>query len=460
MKNIKYIFSVTMLLAVGFLFVACQGEEPDLFEKSAAERLNEVSKTYTDVLAESEAGWIMEYYPTNTNSDPTGLGYLMLVDFDKDGSVKIGMKNDLTEGAYEEASSLWEVITDNGPVLSFSSYNDILHYFSDPAIYDQGLGLEGDYEFVMVQVPEDHQTIMLKGKKRSTYVRLTRLPAGTDFEEYLTDVYTFQNQKFASNAPNFDYLTLDGKQYELAEMSTTLPNLYLYGTDAIANEYRIPYLITKINGQYHLRFRTAPFIVEEAEASPQEFVYDEAQDKFLCLEDEVSVIEGDVPARFFDQTLDGEGTTIWKFDRNSNKSEAAQAIVDQVYADFQTISYTFTGGAIIKATVKEGDANVVKNYLRLTCTYLQRQGNRYIQQSTNYQYELNRTVSGDDVTFSYAGCNAAAQTVYDRFDGVKDLVNTFGNQAFKAEATGSRFNLNSITLTAASNSNLWYALSL
>ena len=80
-------------------------------------------------------------------------------------------------------------------MLSFSTYNDILHYFSDPAIYDQGNGLSGDYEFVMVDVPEDHQTIMLKGKKRGTYVRLTRLPDGTDFETYLKDVYDFQNRQ-------------------------------------------------------------------------------------------------------------------------------------------------------------------------------------------------------------------------------------------------------------------------
>ena len=453
MKSIRNIFSVTILLAVALAFTGCQGEEPDLFEKSAAERLNEIAKDYTAVLAESEAGWIMEYYPTNSNEDPTGLGYLMLVDFDKNGSVKIGMMNDLTEGAYEEATSLWEIITDNGPVLSFSTYNDILHFFSDPAIYEQGLGLEGDYEFVMVNVPEDHQTIMLKGKKRGTYVRLTRLPVGTDFQEYLADVRAFQQTMFAATAPNYDYMQLGEKEYEMADMSTTLPNMYIYGTDAIANEYHIPFIVSKIDGAYHLRFRKAPFDLEiEGEENPQEFVYDESQDKFICKENSAYVIEGDVPSRFFAKTLEGSGTIIWKFDRNTNKSEAMQALYDAAYNAFQTISYTLEGGAIIKVN---GTDN-----LRLTCSYMQKVGNRYVKQSTNYLYEMTATRDGDNITFAYVGCNAAAQTVLNTFADVDTFVKAITNQTFKIDAGKSRFNLSGLKLTNTSDGNTWLEISL
>ena len=453
MKNIRNIFSVTILLAVALAFTGCQGEEPDLFEKSAAERLNEIAKDYTAVLAESEAGWIMEYYPTNSNEDPTGLGYLMLVDFDKNGSVKIGMMNDLTDGAYEEATSLWEIITDNGPVLSFSTYNEILHFFSDPAIYDQGLGLEGDYEFVMVDVPEDHQTIMLKGKKRGTYVRLTRLPAGTDFEEYLTDVNAFQKKMFSASAPNYDYMQLGEIEYEMADMSTTLPNMYIYGTDAIANEYHIPFIISKIDGAYHLRFRKAPFDLGiEGEANPQEFVYDESQDKFICKENNADVIEGDVPARFFKQNLEGTGTVIWKFDRNSNKSEAMQALFEKAYNNFQTIAYTLESGAIIKV---DGTNN-----LRLTCSYMEKQGNRYVKKSTNYLYEMTASRDGDNITFSYVGCNAAAQAVLNTFADVDTFVKSIANQTFKVDAANSRFNLSGIKLTSTSYGNIWFDITL
>lgn len=453
MKTIRNIFSVTILMAVALTFAGCQGEEPDLFEKSAAERLNEVADDYAKILAESEAGWIMEYYPTNSNEDPTGLGYLMLVDFDNNGSVKIGMLNDMTEGAYEESTSLWEIITDNGPVLSFSTYNEILHYFSDPALYDQGLGLEGDYEFVMVDVPEDHQTIMLKGKKRSTYVRLTRLPAGTDFEAYLADVRAFQKKIFSDKAPNYDYMQLGEKEYEMADMSTTLPNMYLYGTDAIANEYHIPFIVTKIDGAYHLRFRTAPFDLGiEDEANPQEFVYNEGQDKFVSVDNESYVIEGDVPARFFKQNLDGSGTVIWKFDRNTNKSEAMQAIFDKAYDNFQTIAYTFENAAIMKASET--------NNLRLTCSYMKKQGNRYIKQTTNYLYEMATTRDGDNIAFSFVGCNEAAQTLLTTFPDVKAFVDAIIGQTFKVDAANSRFNLNGVKLTNASDGNIWFDISL
>ena len=41
------------------MLAGCAGEEKDLFDKSAAERLNETGKIYTARLQSSEAGWVM-----------------------------------------------------------------------------------------------------------------------------------------------------------------------------------------------------------------------------------------------------------------------------------------------------------------------------------------------------------------------------------------------------------------
>ena len=62
----KKIFSTVILIAGALMFAGCAGEEKDLFEKSAAERLNETGKIYSSRLQSSEAGWVMEYYPTTT----------------------------------------------------------------------------------------------------------------------------------------------------------------------------------------------------------------------------------------------------------------------------------------------------------------------------------------------------------------------------------------------------------
>ena len=211
------------------MFAGCAGEEKDLFEKSAAERLNETGKIYSSRLQSSEAGWVMEYYPTNTDETYKGRGYLIMADFDKDESVTLAMKNIMSDDEYMEERSLWEIIADNGPVLTFNTYNEVLHCFSNPEYYESGKGFEGDYEFVMIDVPEDGQFIMLKGKKRGTYVRLTRLPDGTDFQEYLNDVNAFTKKIFPENAVNEDVLTIGDKKFAINSGSTGIMGMYPYG---------------------------------------------------------------------------------------------------------------------------------------------------------------------------------------------------------------------------------------
>ena len=195
----KKIISLTLLLAAGIGFTACVNEEDDLFDKTAAERLNEASALYSSRLMAQPNGWAMQLYPTNDNEAPYGSGYLVLCRFNKDHSVVVSMKNQFTDNVYRTDTSLWEVITDNGPVLSFNSHNDCLHAFTDPEDIlwtgnpdepnnETGTGVGGDYEFIIVDAPEDASYMMLKGKKRGTYNLFTPVEEGVEYESYLADV--------------------------------------------------------------------------------------------------------------------------------------------------------------------------------------------------------------------------------------------------------------------------------
>mgnify|MGYP002623633041 CR=1 FL=1 len=455
MKNMKNIFSMTLLLAAAISFTACQGEEADLFDKSAAERLNAVADAYTAVLAEPASGWIMEYYPTNSNSNPTGLGYLMAVDFQEDGFVKVGMLNSLTGGAYEENLSVWEVITDNGPVLSFSTYNDILHYFSDPAIYDQGNGLSGDYEFVMVDVPEDHQTIMLKGKKRGTYVRLTRLPDGTDFETYLKDVYDFQNRIFSASAPNYDYVTLDGKVYTFDEPSTTLPNIYLKGYDAIANEYRLPFILAKKGDNYFVRFRTTLKFEEEGNddiKGEQEFTYDPAKDIFVGVDNEANQISGSDPTEFMADVLDSHRS--WGFNYGAEMSESVSALFTALYQDMYN---NFRGTTFKRISITEVTSGE-ENKVQVGVVY-RGVNNKGKPNSTDsraaYNYNVVRNAD-HSLTLTYdAPANDASATLYNNLPTLQALLNAL-SKTIAAKPYESAFNLTSIIISDANDANFWF----
>ena len=195
----KKIFCISLILASALAFSSCVKEEEDIFDKSAAERLNEASDLYSSRLMASPNGWAMQLYPTTQNEYPYGNGYLLLCRFNADHSVNVSMDNVFSDNKYAEDTSLWEVLTDNGPVLSFNSYNKCLHAFSDPydlpftgdkdnTINETGTGAEGDYEFIIVDAPEDASYMMLKGKKRGTYNLLTPIEVGVDYKEYLADV--------------------------------------------------------------------------------------------------------------------------------------------------------------------------------------------------------------------------------------------------------------------------------
>ena len=49
-------------------------------------------------------------------------------------------------------TSQYDIISDMGPVLTFNTYNAILHYFTEPKGSSDVDGMAGDYEFVFMDV--------------------------------------------------------------------------------------------------------------------------------------------------------------------------------------------------------------------------------------------------------------------------------------------------------------------
>lgn len=453
----KKIFSISLILAGALAFTACVHEEGDIFDQSAAERLNEASDLYSARLGASVNGWAMQYYPTYENEYPYGSGYLILMDFNADGSVTVAMNNQFTNNRYLTDTSLWEVITDDGPVLSFNSYNKCMHAFSDPedipwtgdsdaANDEQGEGAGGDYEFIVVDAPEDGSYLMLKGKKRGTYNLLTPVEEGVEYESYLNDVNDFQNLYFAANSPTFDVFHLGDILYKIEGANDGLPNIYPYDGDPIADESFNPFLITKRGDDYYLRFRDKKEVSLNSEEKVQDFRYDPEKDVFESVDYPENFIEGDNPARYFNSTLE-ETTNRWSVQFTG--SDEATAIYNQLVADFKSVSYTLEN-----VTFGNDGSNIV---LRMTCSYYERQGNRQVKKTTNYNFKYASTRNDDVETFAYQGCDDASQRVYDTFASVKTFVDSL-SAAYNVEATKTRFNLNYITLAAVDNTAQKYLL--
>lgn len=187
MKKIKYI---TLLLASLLVWTACsRHDEKDLFDDSAANRITKELEKYAEILTDAPNGWLMQFY-AGENSAKVG-GFNILCSF-KDGTATLS--TDLlaldfiglsTEGddQYVKINSQYSLISDQGPVLTFNTYNAILHYFAEPQ--NSPTTFKGDYEFIIMEANEN--CIQLKGKKRGNRISLCRLQAGESWEQFIDE---------------------------------------------------------------------------------------------------------------------------------------------------------------------------------------------------------------------------------------------------------------------------------
>lgn len=170
----KKIFFYIMFAVAGLSLQSCLHDDDEIFDKSAAERINEAVANVKEVLTSSQEGWVMHYYV----GQEYAYGGLNLAMKFTDG--KVQMYNETaqnSDGSYKSVVSTYKITRDQGPVLAFDTYNDLLHVYGDPA--GNGPtdvdGWEADYEFVVMNISEDQNTITLKGKKFNNTIVLERL---------------------------------------------------------------------------------------------------------------------------------------------------------------------------------------------------------------------------------------------------------------------------------------------
>lgn len=354
-------------------FTSCKNVEEDIWNESSIERLEKVKVEYADILRNAENGWEMQYFPNASTP-----GYIMAVKFLNDGSVIAAADNRWTDDKYKlsDASS-WSINIDNGPVLSFDTYNSIIHIFSDPnsipgTDYGTGLGMEGDYEFIMIDVPEDG-VIVLKGKKRGTYAYLRRISKDISWEDFLGTIKSKQQTIVADN-PSPMLLTVGDKQYNMwYKKKDNLLNIVPIGGDTIAQEKLFHYTFNS-TGLYLLE----PFDLDGAD-NLQWFDADNADwtamTKMIAKKDvdgekiEGATITAGNPFKFFNEQLDptsegGVSASNWNITldeaRMSAENLAKFKAVDELLGkSFTSRAYAFTsdyseavGGTALQITLK------------------------------------------------------------------------------------------------------------
>ena len=230
----KYIYIV---LALASVLCACSRDEESIFDQSAAERAQAALDNANAILPMYENGWEMIYF-----ANPESKGYNLILKFDEDTRVTAIVKNVTVQYAdgdktktealvlgvpvgtiVTDSLSTWKAKLDNGPVLSFDTYNDVFHAWADPR--ENGDGLLGDYEFLILSATPDR--IVLKGQKHGGYSIMRPLKADIIPEEYFSACEKLKTTYFG----NGNILTLDmsGDLYYLHDGASGLFNVTKYG---------------------------------------------------------------------------------------------------------------------------------------------------------------------------------------------------------------------------------------
>ena len=244
----KKFLNISLLSLVAFSALtlgSCKNEVDEIFDEDAVARLEKAQKEYYDILTDRGGKWQLEYY-ANSNEP----GYIYLMTFNKDGSVTISGKNEwigrvmgesLNVSTYGSETSLWDVITDNGPVLSLNTYNKFFHLFASPedipstdteAPDETGYGHEGDYEFDLMKYSGD--TLYVTGKKYGIDMIMTRVDAGVDDQVYMNEVDSMKTLFFNSRIPQV-YINLpNGIRWIVKDGATSILKMFREGDDEIS----------------------------------------------------------------------------------------------------------------------------------------------------------------------------------------------------------------------------------
>lgn len=183
--KINKVLLYALLAVPAFTLQSCLKDQEDTFDKNATERLDDYLDEAQKTLMNSEYGWIVDVYPGDNQEYG---GFAVTAKFSKN-DVTLG--GELGSSPTLQISSLYQLKKDAGAVLSFDSYNDLIHVFSNPnsARYE---AYHGDFEFLIDSIGEDVVKVHGKRNRNTLYFRKLTKPMAQYLTEQKNVINSFQ----------------------------------------------------------------------------------------------------------------------------------------------------------------------------------------------------------------------------------------------------------------------------
>lgn len=337
MKHQNIYQAILPVAALAFVFSACTFEQEDFFEESASLRIQHTNEKVKNILCQGseQNGWLIQYFVAGTE-DYNFEGFNLFGRFYDNGKVTLSSNHRYLRngkaGSYTEYTSFYEMLAEEGPVLSFNTWNDVLTVFVDPVspssapgvLVSDGEGMHGDDRLVLSSYNENE--LNFRGERYTAPVRFVRLDRSP--EEYLV-LTTVAKMVFAGGKID---------EYSLSNGSVTkyisgLSNGYFDYVERLDDplDRSVLSCVFTSNG-----FRTKdPFVV--GNDTVQEFVLDLDNDCLVC----GNVVMKACWQRSLGRWLAQNGTVTITNEGNSDSFNALyNAVSDAITSAFSAQEFT------------------------------------------------------------------------------------------------------------------------
>ena len=137
MKHQNIYQAILPVSVLAFVFSACTFEQEDFFDESASLRIQHTNDNVKNILCQGseQNGWLIQYFVAGTE-DYDFEGFNLFGRFYDNGKVTLSSNHRYLRngnaGSYTKYTSFYEMLAEEGPVLSFDTWNDVLTVFVDP----------------------------------------------------------------------------------------------------------------------------------------------------------------------------------------------------------------------------------------------------------------------------------------------------------------------------------------
>ena len=339
---------------------------------------------------------------------------------------------------YGSETSLWDVITDNGPVLSLNSFNKFFHLFADPedipstdteAPDETGYGHEGDYEFDLMKYSND--TLYITGKKYGIDMIMTRVAADVEDEVYINEVVAMADSFFNAKIPQV-YINLpNGVRWIVKNGATSILKMFREGADEISTAETHNIIITHDGLSFMNPISIDGYLI-------QNFIR-QADGSLLCRDDNQTTMTADPLATVF------QGTTLtWRLDLDNLGGVFAE-LLPQISSELKSYN---------NSTLVYGQISYIPANSTYAVTFNVKRGSTKI--NPTYYFTMDAQ-SDTQMKFNVGEGDRTGQLYAEKVPSMRAFVDAMGSGTYQMSANSLLAPI-SMRFTQGSNYMIWNIL--